>query len=260
MHNHPKKSLGQNFLIDPNIARKIVEIPAFGPYDTVLEIGAGRGALTERIAGKVRELVALELDRRLCEDLAERLRGIPGVSILNRDILKFDLQAFFRRTQNVKVIGNIPYCITTPIIEHLFVHRRVIEAAWLTVQKEFARRMTAAPGSKEYGSLSIFTRYYSETRILFAIKNTCFYPAPKVDSCFVHMRMRRELPLCEEEEKLFFGVVRKAFGQRRKTLRNSLLGVFPREKLETFFRRYSIDPRTRPEDLAVADLIHLIKI
>jgi len=261
MHIKPKKRLGQNFLVDKNIQKKIVETCGLKNSDTVLEIGSGRGEITDLIAQKAGQVFALELDRNLCALLKERFNDQKNVEVINQDILKFNLRKYFSRTPGkIKVIGNIPYYISSPIIEHLFKFRDKIEGIFLTVQKEFAQRVVAPSGSKEYGSLSCFVRYFAEPKVLFHISKTCFYPVPKVDSSFFRLDIRRKLPLKAKDEKLLFKIIRAAFNKRRKTLRNSLEGVIPLQKLNEFFHKYGIDPNTRPEKLSLQDFINLANI
>ena len=258
MYDKPKKSLGQNFLVDKNIQRKIIQACAFKASDAVLEIGAGRGELTGLIAEKVAKIYALEIDTRLCEILKANLEGSSNVEMINQDVLKFNLKRYFSEAvARIKVVGNIPYYITTPIISHLFKFREKIDTVFITVQQEFARRMAAQPGSKDYGSFSCFSQYYTEPKILFPIKKTSFFPSPKVDSCFLRMDIKRRLPLGRKQEDLLFRFIRAAFNKRRKTLRNSLKGVASLQKLGQFFDRYSLDKNIRPEDLSLQHFINL---
>lgn len=258
MYQKPKKSLGQNFLVDKNIQRKIIGACELASSDVVLEIGAGSGELTGLIAGKIDKIFALELDTSLCQVIQERFAGYDNIEIINCDILKFNLRKHFNANLNkIKVIGNIPYYITTPIIEHLFAYRDIIDSVFLTVQKEFARRMTAPAGSKEYGSFSCFIQYYTEPKILFLIKKTCFYPVPKVDSCLLRLEIRKAPILELKNERLFFRIIRAAFEKRRKTLRNSLKGVVTADMLENFFIQRGIECNIRPEDLSLKDFANL---
>jgi len=258
MYTKPKKSLGQNFLKDPNIRRKIISACAFSPSDKVLEIGAGTGLMTGLIAGSVKEVFALEIDGSLIDVLKDNLKGFDNVNIVNKDILKFDLDQI--RAKKLKVFGNIPYYITTPIIEHLLSFRNKIDYIFLTVQKEFGKRMAADPGSKDYGSFSLFVQYYAECKILFTIKKNSFYPAPKVDSCFLRLKIRQEPVVNVADEERFFKIIRTAFQQRRKTLKNSLEGLVKESRLEEFFRICNIDPKIRPEDLSLQDFAALAAI
>lgn len=255
MHYKPKKSLGQNFLFDKNIQRKIIASCEFKTQDTVLEIGSGRGELTQAIAERVNAVCALEIDAGLCEILQDSLKNYPNVEIVNRDILKFNIKRHFS-----KVIGNIPYYITTPIIEHLLEHRDKIDTIFITVQKEFAARITAEAGSKEYGALSCFVQYFAQAQNLFLIKKTCFSPIPKVDSCFLRLRIRKERALKLKDEQMFFKIIRAAFNKRRKTLRNSLEDIVTQEKLNVFFKAYGIDYNIRPEKLTLENFANLAQI
>lgn len=259
MYIKPKKRLGQNFLTDRNILRKICEACKFGLSDTVLEIGAGRGELTELISARVYKVYAIEIDSDLCHILEDRLKGYHNVKIINKDILKFDIRRYLGKLK-VKVVGNIPYYISSPIIERLIKYRENIESIFITIQKEFAKRIVAIPGSKEYGAFSCFVQYYTEPKIIINIKNTCFFPSPKVDSSLLRLKIR-PMPLVKpKDEYLFFRIIRAAFNKRRKTLRNSLEGIIASEKLNVFFDKYSIDSKTRPESLSLEDFKNLTNI
>lgn len=255
MHIKPKKRLGQNFLIDTNIQRKIIAACELKASDIVLEIGAGRGELTRLIAERASEVWAVEIDYYLCQTLKEKFKNYQNVEIINQDILKFNL-----KRRGIKVIGNIPYYITTPIIEHLLKFKDKIDCIYISVQKEFARRMVAQAGSKDYGSFSCFVQYYTEPKTIFLIKKTSFLPTPKVDSFFLKLDIRHRTILEPENEKLLFKIIRSAFQQRRKTLRNSLNGIILPEKLRLFFRKYNIYPNIRPEDLTCQDFVNLSRI
>ncbi len=255
----PRKSLGQNFLIDKNILRKIIASCGLTPSDVVLEIGAGRGELTRLVAGKVRKVYALEIDRSLCGILEKNLSDNTNIEIINQDILKFNLEKYLDEAK-AKVIGNIPYYISSPILEHLIKFRKRIDTIFLTVQKEFAKRIVAKEDSRDYGSFSCFIQYYTLSESLFFIKNTCFVPPPKVDSCFLRLKVREEPAVRVADEKAFFRIIRSAFNKRRKTLRNSLNGVLPRHKLDAFFEKYGVDANARPERLSLQDFANLANI
>jgi 16S rRNA (adenine1518-N6/adenine1519-N6)-dimethyltransferase len=261
MQIKPKRRLGQNFLVDANIQKKIIGALELRPTDVILEIGAGSGQLTGLIAQKAKKVYALEIDRNLCEILKDNLKGRLNVEIINCDILKFNLRAYFGQQKGkIKVVGNIPYYISSPIIEHLINYRKRISSIFITVQKEFAKRVIARAGSKDYGSFSCFVQYYMEPEIIFNIKKTCFRPAPKVDSSLLSMKIRRKPLLKKEQEEFFFKVVRAAFNKRRKTLRNSLHGIISLDKLRQFFVKFDIDINTRPEQLSREDFINLAEI
>jgi len=261
MHIKPKKRLGQNFLTDKNIQRKLVASYNLETTDHVLEIGAGYGELTKLIADCAAFVYALEIDPELCKTLRDNTKGYSNIEIINQDILRFDLEKYFKKLKNkIKVVGNIPYYITTPIIEHLLKYRDKIETVFITVQKEFAKRIVANAGSKEYGSFSCFVQYYSIPKILFFIKKGSFSPIPKVDSCLLELKIRQVPAVNVKDEELFFKVIRASFNKRRKTLRNSLDGIVPLQKLSDFFRKYDIDINIRPEDLTLKDFAHLTNI
>ncbi|MDI6759117.1 MAG: 16S rRNA (adenine(1518)-N(6)/adenine(1519)-N(6))-dimethyltransferase RsmA, partial [Candidatus Omnitrophota bacterium] len=258
MNIRPKKRLGQNFLVDKNIQRKIINACDFKDSDTVLEIGSGRGELTTLIAERVNKIFALEIDPYLCESLKNNLKDFLSAQVIRQDVLKFNLKKYFcRAKQRIRVFGNIPYYISSPIIEHLIKFRDKISDIFITVQKEFALRMIASPGSKKYGSFTIFTQYYTEPKIVFVIKKNSFYPVPKVDSILLNIKIRQNPAINVKDEKLFFKITRGAFNQRRKTLRNSLLGIISAQSLEQFFDKYNISKHSRPETLSLQDFANL---
>lgn len=255
----PKKSLGQNFLTDQNIQKKIVKHCSLGADDIVLEIGSGTGILTKLLAQSAKKVFAFEIDAKLCAHLKEELSDNRNVKVINQDFLQADLSAIFNSSdKKAKVIGNIPYYISSPIIERLIDYRDNFDFAFLTVQREFAERVVAAHGSKDYSSLSCFVQYHMLARILFPIKRTSFYPAPKVDSCFLQLTPRKggftPKPL---DEKLFFRIIRGAFNKRRKILKNSLEGIIPESQLERFFAKYKVSKNVRPEELSLEAFVAL---
>jgi len=269
MRIFPKKSLGQNFLVDPNIRNKLIASLDLKEDDIVLEIGSGKGELTRAIAQRVNKLFGLEIDKRLYSLLSSTFgNDAKNIEIINSDILKFDLAEFFKQRKvrgRIKVFGNIPYYISSPIIEHLLKFRGRINSIFITVQKEFARRVAAVPGSKAYGSFSCFTQYYTLPRIIFNISRNCFKPAPKVDSSFLELKIREKPAIQVRDEALFFKLIRSSFSQRRKTLRKSLAGLVAVNTLESFFVQSALDKNIRPENLSLenfallANLQHLAK-
>ncbi len=260
MYIKPKKSLGQNFLIDKNIQKKIINSCGLTNEDIVLEIGAGFGDLSLKIAPGVKKLYALEIDQRLYPRLEQNLKPYNNCQLIKGDILKFDIDKFLQDNaikQKIKVIGNIPYYISSPIIEHLIGYRDKINIVFMTVQKEFGRRVVASPGSKEYGSLSCFVQYYTKGKILFEIKKGSFKPSPKVNSCFLSLEFRDSPAVGVDNPEMFFKLIRTAFNQRRKTLRNSLEGLICRQDLEKFLEESGIDKNVRPEELSLEQFASL---
>lgn len=260
MHIKPKKKLGQNFLIDKNIQKKIINACEVHDTDVILEIGPGRGELTVSLAEAARRVYAIELDSGLCEVLKEKLTNHKNVRIINQDILRTDLKNILDKGEEpIKVIGNIPYYISSPIIEHLLRFREMISEIFITVQKEFARRVCAKPGTKDYGSFSCFVQYYTQPKIIFQIKRGSFFPVPDVNSCLLKLQVNKTTLLNNKrQEEQLFKIIRAAFNQRRKTLRNSLRGVVSMPRLNIFFERNNINSKIRPEMLSLEDFINLL--
>lgn len=245
----PRKGLGQNFLIDKNVQEKIISACNVRKTDMVLEIGPGRGAITGLLLDKARKVMAIEIDRKLCEALAEKFFRNKNFELHNQDILKVDLSKYRR----LKVIANIPYYISTPIIAHLFQFRKQIEAIYLTLQKELAWRLTASPGNKDYGAFSCFVQFYSKPSILFPIKRGSFWPRPKVDSAFVKLEILPQPAVKVQDEALFFKIIRLAFNQRRKLLKNSLARIFPEADILAGLKELGLNQNVRAEDLSLSD-------
>ncbi|MFA5320092.1 MAG: 16S rRNA (adenine(1518)-N(6)/adenine(1519)-N(6))-dimethyltransferase RsmA [Candidatus Omnitrophota bacterium] len=268
MHIKPKKRLGQNFLVDGNVLRRIAAACELDGSDRVLEIGAGRGELTPLLAEKAAAIAAVEIDCDLLPQLGLSVSGRENVRILNADILKLNIPSLYgsldaaagERGKGLKAIGNIPYYIASPILEKLLLGAGgMIAGVYLTVQLEYGQRLCASAGSEEYGPLSLFAQYYSIPEMLFRIRNSCFYPVPKVDSCFVRLIPRAVLPLRGEEEKKFFRLVAAAFGQRRKMLKNTLKGLIEGEALAAFLEERDIPFCARGEVLSPDDFVELVK-
>jgi 16S rRNA (adenine1518-N6/adenine1519-N6)-dimethyltransferase len=249
----PKKSLGQNFLRDENVARNIVESLELHSDDVVLEIGPGQGALTKYLCSRAKEILAVELDERAIGVLRETLG--ESVRLIHADVLKVSLASLSHEYKaRLRVVGNIPYNITSDILFWLFDGCDAVRDATLMVQQEVARRFVAQTGTKEYGILSIFSQYYSTPEFLFKVSRNSFFPRPNVDSAVVRFHLRSQLPSCNRE--LFKAVVRGTFGKRRKTLRNGLRYMgFTDDQLE----RVGIDLSRRPETLTLEDFLTLTK-
>lgn len=256
MRAKPKKRLGQIFLVDPNAQNKIVESACLKSDDRVLEIGPGKGVVTQKIIPLVRSLVAVELDPQLCEYLNEKFKDCDNFKVVHKDILKLNIRRYFRAGK-IKLIGNIPYYISTQILEYLLSNSDYIEEAYLMLQKEFAQRLVAVAADKDRSSLSCFVQYHAIPKILFFVKKGSFWPVPKVDSAFVRLKIRKEPPVSVKSKEKLFKIIRTSFMQRRKTLRNSLSEIVPEDKLKDFFIFYSLDPNIRPQDMSLSDFANL---
>ncbi|MGX7014847.1 16S rRNA (adenine(1518)-N(6)/adenine(1519)-N(6))-dimethyltransferase RsmA [Vagococcus silagei] len=258
-----KKSLGQNFLTEPNILRKIAATAELGPEDCVMEVGPGIGALTEHLAQSAGKVLTFEIDQRLIPVLEDTLSPYPNVSVVNEDVLKVDLvaeanQAFGAEHPNVKVVANLPYYITTPIMMHLLMSELTIDTMVVMMQKEVAARMSAEPGTKAYGSLSIAVQYYMEAELAFIVHKTAFVPQPNVDSAIIKLTRRVEPIVNVLNEDFFFELTRSAFTQRRKTLWNNLISHFgkseqKKEWLTAALEATNIDPKRRGETLSITE-------
>lgn len=249
----PKKSLGQNFLVNPHVQEKIIAACELTREDVVLEIGPGKGALTRPLADRVRKVLAIEKDNFLAPQLEKEFTG-TNVTIEHADVLKYP---FDQLPASMKVVGNLPYNIATPIIEKVLAFRHKFPVFYMTVQLEYGNRIVARPGSKDYGSLSCFVQYYAQAQKLFKIPPSAFSPAPKVDSCFLSLRMRPELAHKVRDEEFLFKLIRACFSQRRKTIKNSLGVVYGKGEAGELLRKLDIDPMARAEDLSLEDYVRL---
>ncbi|EJP25504.1 16S rRNA (adenine(1518)-N(6)/adenine(1519)-N(6))-dimethyltransferase RsmA [Streptococcus anginosus] len=261
-----KKSFGQNFLTDTNILQKIVDTAEIDENVNVIEIGPGIGALTEFLAENAAEVMAFEIDDRLVPILADTLRDFDNVRVINEDILKSDLQARIKEFSNpnlpIKVVANLPYYITTPILMHLIESGIPFSEFVVMMQREVADRISAQPNSKSYGSLSIAVQYYMTAKVAFIVPRTVFVPAPNVDSAILKMT-RRDQPAVEvKDETLFFKVSKAGFTHRRKTLWNNLTSYFGKSnevktKLESALDNAELSPSVRGEALDLQEFARL---
>ncbi|MBI3005906.1 MAG: ribosomal RNA small subunit methyltransferase A [Ignavibacteriales bacterium] len=248
----PKKSLGQNFLKDENVARKIVEGLRLKSADVVVEIGPGRGALTKHLLQRSTTIIGIEVDARAI-DLLDETFG-KELRVIKDDVLNVRL-AELSPAKKLRIIGNIPYYITSEILFWLFEQKESISDATLMMQLEVAQRLTASPRAKAFGILSIFTQLYTKPEVLFKVSRNCFYPKPNVDSAVVHLDFSTSLPPCNIT--LFKNIVRTTFGKRRKTLRNGLKDLgFSEEQLDGI----RFDLKKRPEELTLQDFLLLTKL
>lgn len=261
-----KKSFGQNFLTDTNILQKIVDTAEIDKNVNVIEIGPGIGALTEFLAENAAEVVAFEIDERLVPILEDTLRDHDNIKVINEDVLKADLQTRVKEFKNpnlpIKVVANLPYYITTPILMHLIESKIPFAEFVVMMQKEVADRISAEPNTKAYGSLSIAVQYYMSAKVAFVVPRTVFVPAPNVDSAILKMT-RREQPLVEvKDEDFFFRVSKISFVHRRKTIWNNLTSHFGKSeevkaKLEQALENANIKPSIRGEALSIPDFARL---
>lgn len=247
----PKKRFGQNFLHDRNIISKIIRVIDPKPTDHFVEIGPGQGALTKELLPLVAKLEAVELDRDLIPVLTANCKEFSNLTIHQADALVFEVKEL--GTDSLRVVGNLPYNISTPLIFHFLGQLSKIKDLHFMLQKEVAQRIAAVPGNKEYGRLSVMVQYFCQPELLLAIKPAAFFPVPKVDSCFIRLTPHQVLPCQARDLALLTEVVRQAFGQRRKTISNSLRGIVTREQLISL----EIDPMLRAENLTVADFVKI---
>ncbi|MGZ9805911.1 16S rRNA (adenine(1518)-N(6)/adenine(1519)-N(6))-dimethyltransferase RsmA [Streptococcus infantis] len=261
-----KKSFGQNFLTDTNILQKIVDTAEIDDQVNVIEIGPGIGALTEFLAERAAQVMAFEIDHRLVPILADTLRDFDNVTVVNEDILKVDLAQHIQNFKNpdlpIKVVANLPYYITTPILMHLIESGIPFSEFVVMMQKEVADRISAKPNTKAYGSLSIAVQYYMTAKVAFIVPRTVFVPAPNVDSAILKMVRRPEPAVAVEDEKFFFKVSKASFTHRRKTLWNNLTGYFGKtdeikDKLTKALDQAGLSPSVRGEALGLEEFASL---
>jgi 16S rRNA (adenine1518-N6/adenine1519-N6)-dimethyltransferase len=263
----PRKRLGQNFLVDARVLEFIIEAGNFSSEDVVLEIGAGTGILTQRLAMSSGRVIAVELDSGLFRILQSRFQANPNVTLIHADILDLDLLALTGselKPASIKVVGNLPYYITKPILMKMLDASSLIQMILMMVQEEVGSRIVASPGTKDYGALSIAATYRSDVEILRRVPASSFYPRPKVDSVLLRLNVRSRPAVDVKDEKLFFRIVRSAFQYRRKTLRNALLLAIragemqlPENSIDEALQALGIDLRVRGETLGKAEFAEL---
>jgi dimethyladenosine transferase len=257
------KSLGQNFLINENILNEIIEAADITKDDVVLEIGTGIGTLTSKLCERAKRVVAVEIDKNLLPILNETLSAYQNIDIINKDILKTDINEELKSldiNQKVKVVANLPYYITTPIIMKTLEEKVNVSVMVLMLQKEVANRINAQHSTKDYGSLSIAVQYYCDTQIICKVPKNSFIPEPNVDSLVIKLTVNEKRKVEIEDEELFFKLVRGSFAKRRKTILNSLTGyedLADKEKLEKLFEISQIDSKRRGETLTIQEFAKL---
>lgn len=259
------KSLGQNFLINESILDEIVESANISDDDVVLEIGTGIGTLTSKLCERAKKVIAVEIDKNLLPILQETLSDFDNITIINKDILKIDINEELTNlgiNQKIKVVANLPYYITTPIIMKILEEKVNVDCMVLMLQKEVANRMNATTSTKDYGSLSIAVQYYCDTDIVCKVPKNSFIPEPNVDSLVIKLSVNEKRKVDIEDEELFFKIVRGSFSKRRKTILNSLAGyenLVDKEKIEKILEKADIDTKRRGETLSIYEFATLTK-
>ena len=251
----PKKSLAQNFLINQHIQQKILQTCELTKEDIVVEIGPGLGALTQGILPHVKKLYAIERDPRCCQQLETNLGSYSNFVLIQDDFLMIDLSRIQQKP--LKIIGNLPFNISTPILGKLIENRFLINNIFITVQHEFGKRICSGPDTKQYGRLTLFIQYFCEAKLHFKIKNSAFNPIPKVDSCFMALKMRKVPMVNVTREDIFFEIIKAGFQQRRKTLLNALTKKFSKKFLLEKYRLLNFEPWIRAENLTIQNYAHL---
>lgn len=260
------KSLGQNFLIDDSVLEDIIEAADISNNDFVIEIGPGIGTLTRKLLERAGKVCVIELDDKLIPILKEELKGYENLEIIHGDALKVDFDKLACNEESVKIVANLPYYVATPIISKLIKSRCNFKSITIMIQKEVAERITAKPGTKEYGALSLLVQYYSSIDVIRKVPPSAFIPQPKVDSAVINIKKFDKPAVKVENENLFFKVIRESFNMRRKTLFNALKNLkLDKEMMLKAFEKAEIDPGRRGETLSLqefailADCINQIK-
>lgn len=262
-----QKKYGQNFLIDTHVLDKIIRAAQIGQEDFVVEVGPGIGTMTQYLACRAGHVTAIEIDKALIPILEDTLKGYDNVTILNEDILKVDLWRLAKEQNGgrpVKVVANLPYYITTPIIMGLFESHVPVESITVMVQKEVADRMRTGPGSKDYGALSLAVQYYARPELIANVPPNCFMPRPRVGSAVIRLLRHEKPPVQVENEAYLFGLIRASFQQRRKTLVNGLTHApdicVPKEAFEEALKKMKLSPSVRGETLTLAQFAELANL
>lgn len=252
------KGLGQNFLVDGNVIDHIIGAAEITDNDCILEVGPGIGTLTQYLCEKAKKVVSIEIDRQL-EEIHHETLPYANLKLIYADFMKVDLTALFNenfKNENVKVVANIPYYITTPIVMRLLEEKLPLDSITVMVQKEVANRFSSSPGSKDYGAITAVIQYYADPKLAFIVPKTVFIPQPKVDSAVIVMELHKEPPVHVVDEAIFFKLVKGAFGQRRKTLVNSVSGTIPdikKDELLSIITKLGFNPAIRGEKLSIND-------
>lgn len=246
------KKLGQNFLINEEIINQIIEKADVNKNDTIIEIGPGLGSLTAKLLENANKVIAIELDSNMSNILKERFCLYDNFELIEKDVLKVDLNEIVEKYDSVKVVANLPYYITTPIIMKLLEERLKLKSITVMVQKEVGERFCAVPNSKEYGAITISINYYTKPEIIIDVPKENFEPMPEVDSCVIKLDVRNVPPVELKNEKDFFNLIKAGFSQRRKTINNSLASMgISKEKIKSILEKLGIDSKLRAENLTM---------
>jgi len=260
----PQKRLGQNFLIDVNVRDKLLKYADFSKDDVLLEIGAGLGQLTFECSKIAKKVIVVEFDKKLFSILAQLAQDFTNIVLVQGDFLEFDFKEFIQKDKKIKIISNLPYSISTPIILKLFAHHEYISSSILTLQKEVADRLVAKPASKAYSSLTLLAEFYSQIKRFFNISKNSFYPMPKVDSTVIFLQMRETPPVEVTNKNDLFDLIRAGFSTRRKTLLNALLAQhykgFSKERIEEILTAAGIAHNARAETLRLSDFAKIVNL
>ena len=268
-HISARKKYGQNFLIDANILRQIVEAAEINKEDLVLEIGPGLGALTEQLLKAAGKVIAVEVDQVLIPILQENLKDFTNLVLLNDDILKVDLDELLQKEgdgRKAKVVANLPYYITTPIVAELLEKQSSLESITVMVQKEVAQRMQEGPGSKAYGALSLLVQYYAKAELMMTVSSSCFIPKPDVDSAVIRLKIYepKDRPVQTMHEKEMFELIRASFNQRRKTLLNAVGNAanlsYSKEQIREALSKMGKEETIRGEALTLQEFAELTEL
>jgi len=260
------KSLGQNFLINDEVIDRIVDSANIEKDDLVIEIGPGLGTLTKRLLEKAKKVIAIELDKRMLTILNDRFSLYGNFEVINEDVLKVNLKEIINKekeyVKNVKIVANLPYYITTPIVMKLLEDKLDIESITVMVQKEVAKRLAAAPGDKLSGAITYAVNYYCEPEEIIVVPNSSFIPEPEVESEVIKLNLRNEHPVKLANEELFFKIIKASFMQRRKTLVNGISnsGLMSKEEIKVLLQKIGLDERVRGEDLSLEDFANLANL
>ncbi len=252
------KKLGQNFLINESIIDEIIEKAEVSQNDVIIEIGPGLGSLTAKLLERAKKVIAIELDEKLAAFLEKRFSLFDNFELIQNDVLKVNLKEIASQYEHVKVVANLPYYITTPIVMKLLEEKLPLESITVMVQKEVGERFCATPNGKEYGAITVSIAYYTDAKIVIDVPKDNFDPVPEVDSVVVKLNIRKIPPVLLKDEKVFFRLIKAGFSQRRKTISNSLMGVGKsKEEIKEILEKLNLKENLRAENLSIDDFANI---